>query len=162
MDSGEHGLPRLSFSLVWDSSDKIQGDSNCRSSLVFFPSWKRVRSPAVFGPNLPADRSENNSLVGLSAVALAETSSLFVSARNHKEDRQFESPPLQQRGTANRRSDPSMTLRRYRAIGPPHMRRAHSHLYWTGVGRAVPRVPFLLPISVKGGRLVGRDFTPIV
>ena len=22
MDSGEHGLPRLSFSLVWDSSDK--------------------------------------------------------------------------------------------------------------------------------------------
>ncbi len=25
MDSGEHGLPRLSFSLVWDSSDKIQG-----------------------------------------------------------------------------------------------------------------------------------------
>jgi hypothetical protein len=30
-DSGEHGLPRLSFSLVWDSSDKIQGDSNCRS-----------------------------------------------------------------------------------------------------------------------------------
>jgi uncharacterized protein (TIGR00730 family) len=25
MDSGEHGLPRLSFSLVWNSSDKIQG-----------------------------------------------------------------------------------------------------------------------------------------
>jgi len=34
------------------------------------------------------------------------------------------------------------------------MRRAHSHLYWTGAGRAVPRVRFLLPISVKGGRLV--------
>jgi hypothetical protein len=32
----------------------------------------------------------------------------------------------------------------------PHMRRAHSHLYWTGAGRAVPRVRFLLPISVKG------------
>jgi hypothetical protein len=31
----------------------------------------------------------------------------------------------------------------------PHMRNAHSHLYWTGVGRAVPRVRFLLPISVK-------------
>src|SRR5690242_21796823 len=37
MDSGEHGLPRLSFSLVWDSSDKIQGDSNRRSSLAYSP-----------------------------------------------------------------------------------------------------------------------------
>jgi len=35
----------------------------------------------------------------------------------------------------------------------PHMRRAHSHLYWTGAGRRQPRVRFLLPISVKGGRL---------
>jgi hypothetical protein len=34
-----------------------------------FPPWKRNRSPAVFGPNLPVDRSENNSLVGFSAVA---------------------------------------------------------------------------------------------
>jgi hypothetical protein len=32
-------------------------------------------------------------------VALAETSSLFVSTRNHKEGRRFESPLLQQRGT---------------------------------------------------------------
>lgn len=36
----------------------------------------------------------------------------------------------------------------------PHMRRAHSHLYWTGPGREQPRVRFLLPISVKGGKLV--------
>jgi hypothetical protein len=36
----------------------------------------------------------------------------------------------------------------------PHMRRAHSHLYWTGVGRRQPRVKFLLPISVRGGALV--------
>jgi hypothetical protein len=36
----------------------------------------------------------------------------------------------------------------------PHMRRAHSHLYWTGVGRKQPRVKFLLPISVRGGALV--------
>jgi hypothetical protein len=36
----------------------------------------------------------------------------------------------------------------------PHMRRAHSHLYWTGEGRKQPRVRFLLPISVKGEALV--------
>jgi len=36
----------------------------------------------------------------------------------------------------------------------PHMRRAHSHLYWTGAGRKQPRVKFLLPISVRGGALV--------
>jgi hypothetical protein len=36
----------------------------------------------------------------------------------------------------------------------PHMRRAHSHLYWTGENRKQPRVRFLLPISVKGGALV--------
>ncbi len=34
------------------------------------------------------------------------------------------------------------------------MRRAHSHLYWTGKGRELPRVRFLLPISVKGGKLI--------
>jgi hypothetical protein len=39
----------------------------------------------------------------------------------------------------------------------PHMRLAHSNLYWTGAGRAVPRVRFLLPISVKGGRLESRS-----
>ncbi|MDO8432295.1 MAG: hypothetical protein Q7S58_07780 [Candidatus Binatus sp.] len=32
----------------------------------------------------------------------------------------------------------------------PHIRRAHSHLYWTGEGRKLPRVKFLLPIPVKG------------
>jgi hypothetical protein len=36
----------------------------------------------------------------------------------------------------------------------PHMRRAHSHLYWTGEGRKQPRVRFLLPISVRGGKLI--------
>jgi len=52
-----------------------RGDSNRRSSLAF-SALERGRSPAAFGPNLPADRSENNSLVGFGAVALAETSSL--------------------------------------------------------------------------------------
>ena len=33
----------------------------------------------------------------------------------------------------------------------PHIRNAHSRLYWTGPGRTQPRVRFLLPISVKGG-----------
>ena len=45
-----------------------KGDSNCRSSLAFFVLWKRPESPAVFGQNFPVDRSENNSLVGFSAV----------------------------------------------------------------------------------------------
>jgi hypothetical protein len=36
----------------------------------------------------------------------------------------------------------------------PHMRRAHSHLYWTEAGRKQPQVKFLLPISVRGGALV--------
>jgi hypothetical protein len=35
----------------------------------------------------------------------------------------------------------------------PHVRRAHAHLYWTGTGRKIPRVKFLLPISVKGGAI---------
>jgi len=43
----------------------------------------------------------------------------------------------------------------------PHMRRSHSHLYWTGAGRAIPRVRFLLPISVKGGRLVEEPERPV-
>ncbi len=43
----------------------------------------------------------------------------------------------------------------------PHMRRAHSHLYWTGAGRAVPRVRFLLPISVKGGVVVEEPERPV-
>jgi hypothetical protein len=40
--------------------------------------------------------------------------------------------------------------------------RAHSHLFWTGAGRAVPRVRFLLPISVKGGALVEEPEAPVV
>jgi hypothetical protein len=42
----------------------------------------------------------------------------------------------------------------------PHMRRAHSHLYWTGEGREIPRVKFLLPISVKGGNVVEEPEQP--
>lgn len=42
----------------------------------------------------------------------------------------------------------------------PHMRRAHSHLYWTGEGRKQPRVRFLLPISVRGGVLVEEPENP--
>ncbi len=42
----------------------------------------------------------------------------------------------------------------------PHMRRAHSHLYWTGQGREIPRVKFLLPISVRGGKLVEEPERP--
>jgi hypothetical protein len=42
----------------------------------------------------------------------------------------------------------------------PHMRRAHSHLYWTGEGRMQPRVRFLLPISIKGGKLVEEPEEP--
>jgi hypothetical protein len=44
----------------------------------------------------------------------------------------------------------------------PHMRRAHSHLYWTGEGRKQPRVRFLLPISVRGGRIVEEPEQPQV
>jgi hypothetical protein len=43
----------------------------------------------------------------------------------------------------------------------PHMRRAHSHLYWTGEGRKETRVRFLLPISVRGGRLVEEPTQPV-
>lgn len=35
----------------------------------------------------------------------------------------------------------------------PHMRRAHSHLYWTGINRDVPRVLFLAPIAVNMSEL---------
>ena len=40
----------------------------------------------------------------------------------------------------------------------PHMRRAHWHLYWTGTGRAVPRVKWIAPVFVRGE---GAD-TPVV
>jgi hypothetical protein len=42
----------------------------------------------------------------------------------------------------------------WRCSKKPAWARAHSHLYRTGPGREIPRVRFLLPISVKGGRLV--------
>ena len=57
---------------------------------------------------------------------------------------------------ADAASDP--TGRRVR----PHMRRAHSHLYWTGEGRKQPRVRFLLPISVRGGKLIEEPETPTI
>jgi hypothetical protein len=44
----------------------------------------------------------------------------------------------------------------------PHLRRAHAHLYWTGQGRQTPRLRFLLPISVKGGKLVEEPDSPRV
>jgi len=44
----------------------------------------------------------------------------------------------------------------------PHMRRAHAHLYWTGEGRKSPRVRFLLPVSVKSGKLVEEPGSPSV
>jgi hypothetical protein len=44
----------------------------------------------------------------------------------------------------------------------PHMRRAHSHLYWTGEGRKQPRVRFLLPISIRGWRIVEEPHEPQV
>jgi hypothetical protein len=33
----------------------------------------------------------------------------------------------------------------------PHIRAPHSHLYWTGPGRTVPRVRFIAPVFVRGG-----------
>jgi hypothetical protein len=45
------------------------------------------------------------------------------------------------------KDDPSQSHRSPR----PHMRSAHSHLYWTGEGRKDPKVRFLPPIPVMGG-----------
>jgi hypothetical protein len=42
----------------------------------------------------------------------------------------------------------------------PHTRRAHTHLYWTGEGRSTPRVRFLLPISVRAGKLIEEPESP--
>jgi hypothetical protein len=70
MDSGEHGLPRLSFFRVWDSSDKIQGDSNPRSA--FEQSGRKIQKRT--GGSNPF-RSSNESvrtigpLSSLSAIA---------------------------------------------------------------------------------------------
>jgi hypothetical protein len=46
------------------------------------------------------------------------------------------------------RSDDGLISRRTVQL---HMRRAHSHLYWSRAGRRQPHVKFLLPISVRGG-----------
>lgn len=43
----------------------------------------------------------------------------------------------------------------------PHIRSAHSHLYWTGEGRKEPKVKFLPPIPVLGG-IVGEPEFPNV
>jgi len=51
---------------------------------------------------------------------------------------------LQKEPAASSSSDEPGAARR------PHMRRAHWHLYWTGEGRAVPRVKWLSPIFVHG------------
>jgi hypothetical protein len=56
------------------------------------------------------------------------------------------------------RNDPDLATGR---TVRPHMRRAHSHLYWTGKGREIPRVRFLLPISVTGGKLIEEPERPI-
>lgn len=39
----------------------------------------------------------------------------------------------------------------------PHVRAAHSHLYWTGEGRKTPVVKFLAPIQVHGGNEDGSN-----
>jgi len=43
----------------------------------------------------------------------------------------------------------------------PHMRAGHWHLYWTGKHRKEPKVNFLLPISVKGGKIIEEPERPI-
>ena len=75
------------------------GDSNRRSALAFSALEKDSRS-SRFGQNFLEDRSENNSLIAFSAVNPLKFR-VFAEARNHKEDRRFESPSLQQRGSAN-------------------------------------------------------------
>jgi hypothetical protein len=43
----------------------------------------------------------------------------------------------------------------------PQTRLAHSHLYWNVRGWETPRVRFLLPISVRTGKLVEEPERPI-
>lgn len=45
--------------------------------------------------------------------------------------------------------------------GFPHIRGVEPELCWTGACRAVPRVRFLLPLSVKGGALVEEPEAPV-
>jgi hypothetical protein len=66
-------------------------------------------------------------------------------------------PTLFAVGTAYRAAVERWEVEQTRARGEPtgrtvrpHVRRAHAHLYWTGEGRRVPRVRFLLAIPVKG------------
>jgi hypothetical protein len=42
----------------------------------------------------------------------------------------------------------------------PHKCRARSHLYWTGKGREVPRVRFLLSIRGRGGTVAEEPERP--
>ena len=55
----------------------------------------------------------------------------------------------------NLQSDPAPTsvqdsVTRRAAPVRPHMRRAHWHLYWTGEGRRIPKIKWVLPVFVKG------------
>src|SRR5262245_34252319 len=108
-DSGEHGLPRLSFSLVWDSSDKIQGDSNRRSSFVVPGAYERLDVSAGCTVVKPIRELFSARFAG-KLWPKTETSVAFPSGKKTKEDRRFEYPLLQQRGTANRRSDSRFLL----------------------------------------------------
>lgn len=42
----------------------------------------------------------------------------------------------------------------------PHIRSAHPHLYWTGEGRKEPKIRFLPPIPILGGRDEGEPTEP--
>jgi hypothetical protein len=65
---------------------------------------------------------------------------------------------MEQRAPSAERREEARTVR-------PHVRRAHAHLYWTGRGREIPRVRFLLPIPVHGAALPderpGTSQTPV-
>jgi hypothetical protein len=69
----------------------------------FWPSSpsRRSCSLTLFGSNLPIDRSLEQVSHRLKRVSPLKFE-FFKSATNHKEDRRFESPSLQQRVTANR------------------------------------------------------------
>jgi hypothetical protein len=92
-DSGENGLPHLSFTLIWDSSDNIQGDSNRRSA--FGPLV--VRQPE-FTLNFTViivdkDRPERMLSGDWSACSRRKRTSTSCSykRKNPKADREFES-----------------------------------------------------------------------
>src|SRR5262249_38081749 len=74
-----------------------------------FPLWKGVEVGPSLDSELACGPLREQFSDRLQRSDPAPTSSL-VSARNHEEDRQFESPPLQQRVSANRRSHHGSTL----------------------------------------------------